>query len=68
MVRELGVPENVMYRWSSQHRQVPAQDITRAAQRAEAEEFTRLKRELACVTQERYVLKRAAVFFAKESR
>jgi len=68
VARELGVPENVMYRWRSQHRQVPAQDITRAAQRAEAEEFTRLKRELARVTQERYVLKRAAVFFAKESR
>lgn len=51
--RDLRIPENVLYRWSSQHRQAKAHGTTRAAQRAEAEELTRVKRELARVTQER---------------
>ncbi len=41
---------------------------TPAAQRAEAEELTRVTRELARVTQERELLKRAAAFFARESQ
>jgi transposase len=53
VARDLGIPENMLYRWRSQHQQATAQGTTRAAQRAEAEEFTRLKRELARVTQER---------------
>ena len=68
VARDLGIPDNVLYRWTAQHRQAEAHGTTRAAQRAEAEEFTRLKRELARVTQERVFLRRAAAFFAKESR
>ena len=68
VARDLGISDNVLYRWTAQHRQVAAQGTTRAAQRAEAEELTRVKRELARVTQERDFLKRAAAFFAKESR
>ena len=42
---------------------------TGLAQRAEAEELTRVKREVASrVTQERDFLKRAAAFFARESQ
>ena len=67
VARDLGIPENVLYRWRAQHRQAEAQGTTRAAQRAEAEELTRVKRELARVTQERDFLKRAAAFFARES-
>ena len=42
-------------------------EIIRAAQRTEAEELTRVKRELARVTQERDCLTRAAACFARES-
>ena len=68
VARDLGISENVLYRWTAQHRQAEVHGTTRAAQRTEAEEFTRVKRELARVTQERDFLKRAAAFFAKESQ
>ena len=67
VARDLGIPENVLYRWRAQHRQAEAHGTTRAAQRGEAEALTRVKRELARVTQERDFLKRAAAFFARES-
>jgi transposase len=68
VARDLGIPDNVWYRWTAQYRQAEAHGTTRAAQRAEAEELARVKRELARVTQERDFLRRAAAFFAKESR
>lgn len=68
VARDLGIPDNVLYRWTAQHRQTEAHGTTRAAQRAEAEELARVKRELARVTQERDFLRHAAAFFAKESR
>ena len=58
-----------MYRWRTQHRQATAQGTTCAAQRTEAEELTRLKRELARVAQERDFLQRAAAgYYAWRSR
>ena len=68
VARDLGIPENVVYRWTTQPRQAEAHGTTRAAKRTEAEELTRVKQELARVTQERDFLKRAAVFFARESQ
>ena len=68
VARDLGIPENLLYRWRSQHRQAEAQGTTRETQRTEAEELIRVKRELARVTQERDFLKRAAAFFARESQ
>ena len=68
VARDLGIPDNVLYRWAAQHRQAEAHGTTRAAQRTEAEELTRVKRELARVTQERDFLKRAAAFFARASQ
>ena len=68
MARDLGISDNVLSRRRAQHRQAEAHDTTPAAQRAEAEELTRVKRELARVTQERDFLKRAAAFFARESQ
>ena len=68
VARDLGIPDNVLYRWTAQHRQAEAHGTTRPPQRAEAEELTRVKRELARVTQERDFLKRAAAFFARESQ
>ena len=68
VARDLGIPDNVLYRWTAQHRQAEAHGTTRAAQRTEAEELTRVKRELARVTQGRDFLKRAAAFFARASQ
>ena len=68
VARDLGIPENVLYRWRAQSRQTTAHSTTRATPRTEAEELTRLKRELARVTQERDFLTRAAAFFARESQ
>jgi transposase len=68
VARDLGIPDNVLYRWTAQHRQAEAHGTTLAAQRTEAEELTRVKRELARVTQERDFLKRAAAFFARASQ
>jgi transposase len=68
VARDLGIPENLLYRWRAHHRQAESQGATRAGQRLEAAELLRLKRELTRVTQERDFLKRAAAFFAKESR
>jgi transposase len=68
VARDLGIPENLLYRWRAQPRQTESQGTTRAGQRIEAEELMRLKRELTRVTQERDFLRRAAAFFAKESQ
>ena len=68
VARDLGIPENVLYRWRAQHRQAEAHGTTPAAQRVEAEELTCVTRELAGVTQERDFSKRAAAFFARESQ
>jgi transposase len=68
VARDLGIPDNVLYRWIAQLGRVEAHGTTRTAQRAEAEELTRLTLELARVTQERDFLQSAAAFFVKESR
>jgi len=67
VARDLGIPDNELYHWRAQHREAEAHGTTRAAQRTEAEDLARLKRELARVTQERDFLRRAAAFFARES-
>ena len=67
VARDLGISDNVVYRWTAQHRQAEAHGTARPAQRTEAEELARLKRELARVIQERDFLRRAAAFFARES-
>jgi len=68
VARELGIPKNVLYRWVSEERDAHARGSTRATVRTEVEELTRVKRELSRVTQERDFLRRAAAFFARESK
>jgi len=68
VARDVGIPENLLYRWRAQHRQAESQGTTRAVQRIEAEDLLQLKRALTRVTQERDFLKRAAAFFARESQ
>ena len=67
VARDLGIPENVWYRWRARHQQAEAHGTTRGTQRAEAEALMRVKREWARVTQERDCLTRAAAGFARES-
>ena len=68
VARELGISDNVLYRWRTEQHQVESQGRTRQAVRAEQDELTRLKRENETLRKERDFLKRAAAFFAKESR
>ena len=68
VARDLGISDNVMYRWRTEQRQVESQGRTRQAVRTEQEELTRLKRENETLRKERDFLKRAAAFFARESQ
>ena len=67
VARELGISDNVLYRWRSEQQQVESQGRTRQAVRAEQEELTRLKREHEMLRKERDFLTRAAACFARES-
>lgn len=66
IARELGVNENTLHTWLSNH--FKPRDNTMRTTDAVYEENKRLKQELARVTQERDILKKAAAYFAKESR
>ena len=68
VARELGISDNVLYRWRTEQRYVESQGGTRQSVRAEQDELTRLKRENETLRKERDFLRRAAAFFAKESR
>ncbi|MEK7350414.1 MAG: IS3 family transposase [Nitrospirota bacterium] len=62
VARELGIGDNLLYRWRSEQTHVESQGQTRQAMRAEQEELTRLKRENEMLRKERDFLKRAAAF------
>ena len=68
VARELGISDNVLYRWRTEQHQVESQARTRQAVRAEQDELTRLTRENETLRKERDFLKRAAAFFARESQ
>ena len=68
VARELGISDNVLYRWRTEQCQVESQGRTRQGVRVEQDELTRLKRENEMLRKERDFLKRAAAFSARESR
>jgi len=68
VARELGISDNVLYRWRTEQRHVESRGRTRQSVRAEQEELTRLKRENETLRKERDFLRRAAAFFARESK
>ena len=68
VARELGISDNVLYRWMNEHRHAESQGRTRQAMRAGQEELTRLKRENETLRKERDFLRRAMAFFARESQ
>jgi transposase len=68
LARELGIARNQLYKWQTELR---ARGSTAfpgpGARRERTTELARLKRELNRVTEERDILKKAALYFAKES-
>lgn len=64
--RELGVNSNTLYTWVGKYSK-PKESIMRTDEHL-YDEVKRLKKELAKVTQERDLLKKAAAYFAKESQ
>ena len=60
MARDLGISDNVRYRWRSEQQQVESQGRTRQEVRAEQNELTRLKREHEMLRKERDGSQRAA--------
>jgi transposase len=69
IARELGVPRNRLYKWQTELKARGSTAFPGSGARKErTTEIVRLKRELARVTEERDILKKAAAYFARESR
>ena len=68
VARDLGVADHLLYRWRAEQHQAEGRGQTRQSVRAEHAELARLRRENETLRKERDFLKRAAAFFAKESR
>ena len=65
VAQRLGISQYSLYQWIKEFG-VPESD--RAEARNQQDEIRRLKAELRRVTEERDILKKAAAYFAKESR
>lgn len=68
VARDLGIADHLLYRWRAEQQQAESQGHTRQSMRAEQGELVRLRRENTILKQERDFLRRAAAFFAQESR
>ena len=69
VARNLGIHENLLYKWREKY----SEDIAHAFPgkgrlKPAEEELRRMKRELADVTQERDILKKALAIFSKEPK
>ena len=68
IARELGIKRNQLYKWQTELKARGAGAFPGSGpRRGRTDEVSRLQRELARVTEERDILKKAAQFFAKES-
>jgi transposase len=68
VARDLGIADHLLYRWRAEQQQAEGRGQTRQSLRAEQAELAQLRRENVVLKQERDFLRRAAAFFAKESR
>ena len=68
LARELGVKRVLLYRWRDEAAAKGEAAFSGTPGPKPLAEVTRLKRELATVTEERDILKKAAAYFAKELR
>lgn len=66
--RDIGVNENTLHTWISKYSRVV--DITKTVRTDDHlyDELKRLRKEVAQLTEERNLLKKAAAYFAKESQ
>jgi transposase len=62
--QRLGVSQHSLYEWSKKF----SKPSSSSDEDGQAAEIRRLKRELARVTEERDILKKAAVYFAKDAK
>jgi transposase len=68
IARELGIPRNKLYQWVQQLEHQGEDAFPGSGRQAGAEgELARLRREVARLTEERDILKKAAAYFARES-
>lgn len=68
VARDLGVHPNTLYNWVAKHRAEQAGEVQSVVNNNENDELHRLRREVRILKEEREILKKAAAFFAKESR
>jgi transposase len=66
--RDLGVNANSLYTWISKYHQPESQSDKGSGGKHPYEELKRLRRENAMLKEERDILKKAAAYFAKNSR
>jgi len=64
--RELGVNANTLHTWINKYSK-PVKDTAKRSDEHIYDELKRLKKELAKVTQERDLLKKATAYFARET-
>jgi len=68
LARELGVKRNQLYKWQEQIQSKGTDAFPGKGRRAEKDDkIARLERELARVKEERDILKKAALYFAREA-
>ena len=65
VAKRLGISTQALYTWKAQFSKSPS---VRSEVAEQAAEIKRLKRELARVTEERIILKKATAYFARESQ
>ncbi len=64
---DLGIRRNQLYKWKAERMRSGEMSFPGSGRKADQDsEIVRLKRELARVTEERDILKKAAAYFAKE--
>jgi len=68
VARELGIDRAMLRRWKHQLEGASGAAFPGQGRRADADEVERLRGEVARLREERDFLKKAAAFFAKESR
>jgi transposase len=69
VARDLGVSSNLLHRWKQQYLEDPGQAFPgKGHLKPDEEELRRLKKQLADVTEERDILKKALAIFSKKPR
>jgi transposase len=66
--RDLGINPNTLYTWVAKHRQHKSPSPAVSGEEQPHDELMRLRRENALLKEERDILKKAAAYFAKNSR